>query len=329
MGEQTPPRARRGRRRWRRYAGRAPSAGVAALLLAALLVANVALDPHSFAPAALGTTFGLMAPLLLAAIAMTPVSLSGGFDLSVGPLMALVNAVVVHWVLPSRALASPLLAVSAALAVGLASGLPNGVLANLVRIPAAVATLYTYFVYSGLALLVAPTPGGSIPAWLAALAGGASALPVVAVLLVWWAVTRTSFYEQMLATGGDDRAAYANGVDVTTVRMGAYLLGGLFGGAAGLSLTALLNSANATIGPSYTLTAIAAVALGGVSFAGGRGAVTGSAAGAAVIFLTQNLLTPLTGSHVVLQTCYGAMLLLSVALNALIGGRPGRAGRPR
>ena len=68
--------------------------------------------------------------------------------------------------------------------------------------------------------------------------------------------------------GGDDRAAFSAGINVTLVRVIAYTIGGLFAGVAGMSLTALVQSADPTLGPQYTLVAIAAVALGGTSLAG-------------------------------------------------------------
>ena len=64
------------------------------------------------------------------------------------------------------------------------------------------------------------------------------------------------------------------------VRFLSYVITGIFAGIAGLMLTALIGSADANIGPTYTLIAISAVALGGVSLAGGRGGLLGAAIGA-------------------------------------------------
>ncbi len=120
-----------------------------------------------------------------------------------------------------------------------------------------------------------------------------------------------------MAVGSDDRAAYTAGVPVTLVRFLAYVLTGVLAGAAGLMLTALIGSADPNIGPSYTLIAIAAVALGGVSLAGGRGGLAGAAIGAVDIFLLQSLLTAFNVSTYVLQVAYGAILVSAVVLTAL------------
>ena len=79
----------------------------------------------------------------------------------------------------------------------------------------------------------------------------------------------------------------------------------LFAGVAGLMLTALIGSADPTVGPNYTLIAISAVALGGVSLAGGRGGLIGAAIGAIDIFLLQSALTFFNVSTFVLQIAYG------------------------
>jgi ribose transport system permease protein len=110
------------------------------------------------------------------------------------------------------------------------------------------------------------------------------------------------------------------------VRVFAYTLGGLFAGAGGLLLSALLGSADPNVGPTFTLVAISGVALGGVSLAGGRGGFAAAALGAAVIFLLQSTLTYFNVSSFLLHTLYGVILVASVSLNALTGRI---AGGPR
>jgi ribose transport system permease protein len=92
---------------------------------------------------------------------------------------------------------------------------------------------------------------------------------------------------------------------------------GVLAGIAGLMLSALIGSADPNIGPTYTLIAIAAVSLGGVSLAGGKGGLVGAAVGAIDIFLLQSLLTAFNVSTYVLQVAYGAILVAAVILTAL------------
>ncbi|MCQ8873941.1 ABC transporter permease [Mesorhizobium sp. LMG17149] len=293
--------------------------GFAVVLLVVLLAINLILSPGRFQPGSWGALVGLAAPLVGAAIASTPVILAGrgGIDISVGPLMGFVNALTIQVLFLGAGISSPLVLVPAALLVGALVGAANGFLATIVRIQPIVATLGTYLILTGVTLTILPAPIGPAPAWLKALSGPLSMLPLALMFIAWWLVRRTPYYDQLMAVGSDDRAAYTAGVDVTRVRFIAYVMTGILGGCAGLMLTALIGSADPNIGPTYTLIAIAAVALGGVSLAGGRGGVAGAAIGAIDIFLLQSVLTTFNVSTFVLQIAYGAILVLAVMLTAL------------
>jgi ribose transport system permease protein len=293
--------------------------GLAAGILLVLLVANILMNPARFHPAAWGTLIGLAAPLIGAALASTPVILAGrgGIDISVGPVMGLVNAVVVQVLFLQGGYSSPFVLWPAALLVGAAIGAINGVLATIVRIQPIVATLGVYLILTGVTLTILPAPVGPAPDWLRAMAGPYSILPLAVIGVLWWGLTRLPYHDQLMAVGSDDRAAFTAGVKVTAVRFIAYVLTGLLAGAAGMMLTALIGSADPNVGPGYTLIAIAAVALGGVSLGGGRGGLLGAAIGAIDIFLLQSLLTTFNVSTYVLQVAYGAILVVAVVLMAL------------
>ena len=293
--------------------------GFAVVMLVVLLVLNVALNPARFQPVGWGTLLGLAAPLIGAAIASAPVILAGrgGIDISVGPLMGFVNALVIQVLFLNLGISSPWIIVPAALLVGAAVGATNGVLATIVRIQPIVATLGTYLILTGITLTILPAPIGPAPDWLKAMAGPLSIVPLALIVLCWLFIRRTPYYDLLMAVGSDDRAAYTAGVPVTKVRLIAYVLTGLFAAAAGLMLTSLIGSADPNIGPTYTLIAIAAVALGGVSLAGGRGGLGGAAIGAIDIFLLQSLLTTFNVSTYVLQIAYGLILVVAVVLTAV------------
>jgi ribose transport system permease protein len=295
------------------------SAGFALVLLAVLVAANLALNAARFQPTNWGTLIGLAAPLIGAAAASTPVILAGrgGIDISVGPLMGFINAIVIQVLFLKSGIASPLVIVPAALLIGAAVGAANGFLATVVRVQPIVATLGTYLMLAGVTLTILPAPIGPAPAWLKAMAGPISILPLGAIFLFWWALRQTPYYDQLMAVGSDDRAAFTAGVPVTRVRFVAYVVTGMLGGIAGLMLTALIGSADPNIGANYTLIAIAAAALGGVSLAGGRGGLAGAAIGAIDIFLLQSLLTAFNVSTYVLQIAYGSILVIAVMLTAV------------
>ena len=293
--------------------------GFAGVLLVILLAVNLLLNPTRFQPSGWGALIGLAAPLIGAALASTPAILSGrgGIDISVGPLMGFVNAIVISVLFLKGGIESPFILLPAALLAGGAIGAINGFLVAIVRIQPIVATLGTYLVLTGVTLTILPAPIGPAPAWLKSMSGTLSILPLATIFLAWWLIRRTPYYDQLMAVGSDDRAAYTAGVDVTRVRFIAYVISGVFGAVAGIMLSALIGSADPNIGQNYTLIAIASVALGGVSLAGGRGGLVGAAIGAIDIFLLQSVLTAFNVSTYVLQIAYGAILVAAVVLTAV------------
>ena len=295
-----------------------PELRLAGSLLIVLLAINLVLNPVRFQPGNLAVTLGLAAPLIIAAIASMPPILGGrgGIDISVGPLMGLVNVVVVRWLGEGLGLTSPFAIVPLVLLLGLASGALNGVLTTILSIQPIVATLGTSLLYAGLTLTISPSPAGTAPAWLKSLAGAGSILPILAIVIAWLLIKRLPVYEHLMSVGSDDRAAFTAGIPVSTVRFLSYLLAGLFGAVGGLSLTALIGSADPNVATSMTLLAISAVALGGVSLAGGIGGLVAAALGAIDIFLLQTALTYFNVSTFLLQMAYGAALTIAVSLNS-------------
>jgi ribose transport system permease protein len=297
----------------------------AGLLFLALLAASILQDASVVSPRFLTGSVSVAVPLIIGAMAVTPAILSGGggMDLSVGPLMGLINVLVVTVLMPMQ-LGDWWVAVPLLLLLGLAVGAVNGWLVAAVRLQPIVATLGTYLVLTGADLWLLPTPLGPVPAWFSVLAQPYFGIPgplafVVGPALIWLALGRTPFLRTLLAVGGDDRAAYSCGIDIRLVRIVAYAVGGLFAAFAGLALTALIQSADANVGPPYTLQVITAAALGGISLAGGRGRMWGSVFGALTLFLIQNLMTNQGVSVFWQQVVFGATLIVALVLNALSG----------
>jgi ribose transport system permease protein len=287
-----------------------------------LLVANEIANPTFIYQDNWQSVMLAAAPFILTALAQTAPVLSGngGLDLSVGPLAGLVSAVVAS-TLGRNGITDPVSTIAAALAIGVASGLFNGALVALARVQPIIATLGTFLVYQGLTLEVLPTAGGVAPPWMHILVGSFLGLPgvfylLVAIGLVWLALGRTAYKRNLMAVGGELRAAYTAGVNVAGVRILAYVVAGVMGAIAGIVFTAVLNSADPTVGVPYTLSSVAAVVLGGVSLMGGRGGFLGAAAGGALLFLIQNLFTVAQVSVFYIQVAYGAILLAALALNA-------------
>lgn len=292
--------------------------GFGGILLIGLLILNLTLNPEGFAPNSWGIQIGMAAPLIAAAMAETPAVLSGrgGLDISVGPAMGFVNAVVVVFFIGVWDFTNPIAIFMIAIFLGASIGVCNGLLSSVIRIQPIVATLGTYLILSGMTTTLVPSPTGTVPEWMHALSGTWSILPLVFIGLCWLILLNTPYYAALMAIGSDDRAAFTSGINVTLARLLAYVLSGVFTGVAGLSLTALIGSADPNIGGVYTLTALSAVALGGISLAGGRGTMTGAVIGALDIFLLQTALTYFNVSSYVIQIVYGTILVLAVVATA-------------
>jgi len=290
--------------------------------LLAFVVFNCFASPAFVDPANWNGLLVGAAPFVITAMAQTVPVLSGdgGIDLSVGPLAGLVNALIAS-VLMQHGWSDPVTVIGATVIVGAVSGLLNGLLVAVVRVQPIIATLGTYLAYQGMTLEVLPQAGGGAPDWLRGLAETHGSipgvlLPLALIAIAWLAVERTAFRRNLLAVGGDSRTAYASGVNVTGVRILAYVIGGVLAATAGLVFTAALGSGDPRVGVPYTLISIAAVALGGVALAGGRGGLLGAAAAGALLFLIQTLFTSAQVSIFYLQIGYGLILLVALALNA-------------
>jgi ribose transport system permease protein len=289
-----------------------------------LLVLNLIAAPQFLAPAYIAGTLAVAAPLAIAGMAETAPVLSGGggIDLSVGPLLGWINVLIIVWLIPHH-LTSPWVAIPLLLAVGASVGLVNGVLVAVVRLQPIVATLGTYLVLTGISLQQMPQPVGQAPHWIIQFDGSFGPLPGAVILvgvpaLAWLALSRTPYLKTLLAVGGEARAAYSAGVNVMAVRIFAYVIAGILAAVAGIALTALVQSGDATLGTTYTLLAITAVALGGTSLAGGVGGLVGSILGAADIYLIQNLLTSENVSSFWLQVAYGGILVVALVANSSV-----------
>jgi ribose transport system permease protein len=296
-------------------------------LAVGLLVANVIAQPDFIAPSQIAPTLGTLAPFVIVGMASTLAFLSGGggIDLSIAPLMGLVNIILVT-VLFGTTFGSPVLAVPILLALGALVGALNGVMVARLRYPPVIATLGTFFVLAGLDLRLVPDPVTANENWTNHLAGSIGPLPGAVLtmglpLLLWIGLRRTPYVQSLLAVGDHDATAFSAGMDVNAVRIWAYAIGGLIAAVGGIALTGLVRSADAQVFNNYILVALAAVALGGTNLAGGRGGLFPSMMGATCIFLLENLLTSLHASAYFIEVAYGGVLFVAVLFGARLFNR--------
>ena len=272
-----------------------------------------------------------LAPIAIAAIASTPSILSGGggVDISIGPLGGFINIMLTIVLIP-HGLGAPWIAIPVLLVLGTLVGAINGVAVARLRYQPVIATVCVYFILNGVNLSLAPTPASAPSNWTWALSGHIGPFPValltIAVpILIWIGLRQTPYVRTLLAVGGNDAAALSAGINIANVRTFAYALGGLFAAIGGIAMAAVFRSADPNTPMQYTLIALAAVALGGTPLTGGRGGITGSAIGAAVIFMIQNLLAALQVSNDLLPAIYGGLLIIAIILASRIDAAQSKA----
>jgi ribose transport system permease protein len=263
--------------------------------------------------------------LAIVAMAQTLPVLMAGIDLSVGMVFVLANCLTSHLVVGTPLQAG--LGVVAVLAVGALCGLINGLIIVYGRLQPIITTLATGIIYYGLALGLRPVPGGDVHAGLAdaltgAILGGIPTLLLVlvaVVLLVWLPFRRSVLGRAAYAVGSSEAAAYMSGVAIGRTKIITYTLTSLLAAIAGLLLTFVTYSgeASSSIGGVYTLNSIAAVVIGGTSLAGGAGSAIGSIFGAFVLRTIGDLLFVFDLDPLWQPLFQGIILLTAVSLGAL------------
>jgi len=271
-------------------------------------------------------------PLALAAVGQAIVVISGGIDLSIGALMALISVISAS-LMKGQPEEFAVVVVLGVLLLGLVLGAVNGGVVVVTRVPDIVVTLAMSFVWAGCALLVLKTPGGGSAAWLKELVKGslgnewiprAAVVLIVVVALIWIPLRRSRLSLSIYAIGSNRLAAFRSGVSVGRTKIIAYAFMGLFAALGGLSLTASTGIGTPVPGP-YTLMSVAAVVLGGVSLAGGRGGVFGAIVAVMILQLIRTDITFLNINPNLAVVVQGVILIGVVMIGSLVQIRRARA----
>lgn len=299
-------------------------------LFAGILLFTYVIQPSYGAAQLQGLAIGAL-PLAMATVAQAIVVISGGIDLSVGSMMAL-TSVTAALLMKDQPEAFAIPVVFGVLALGLILGIVNGMLVVITRVPDIVVTLAMSFVWAGAALVVLRTPGGGSADWLTDLVTGsigsewvprALVTLLVIVGVIWIPLRRSTAGLALYAIGSDRLAAFRSGVPVGRTKVFAYMLGGLFSAFGGLALTATTGIGTPVPG-AYTLLGVAAIVLGGVSLAGGRGGIAGPIVAVLVLALVRTDLTLLGVNSNLSTVIQGAILIGVVMFGSLLTMRRAR-----
>lgn len=314
-GEQTP----RGRVRL--------PGGAMLWVLFGLVVLAVALTKGVFIrPSNLTTVLFQSSVLGVLAIAQALAVIGRGLDLSVGAT-AIFSAMVVGGASSTADSFVPHLplpmAVLAGLLLGTVVGAVNGILAGRTPVPAFIITLSTFLVIVGVTFLVTNASPVNSPHPLIRQFGDARIGLIPAPVLVWIAfvgvgyllLNKTKYGAMLYAVGGNEVAARLSGIRVARVKLLAYTVAGIFAAVAGMLFLARTGTVLPSDGGSFMLDSIAAVAVGGVSLAGGNGRIRDVVLGVLILAIAGNLMN-LMGISQYLQTAVqGVIILVAVGAN--------------
>jgi ribose transport system permease protein len=317
----------------------------ACLLFAGLFVTYNLLHPRGFSSAVLVQNANESVAIAFVAMAQTVPVLLGGLDLSVGAVMTLANCIaseVVHGT-PTQIVLGMVLT----LAAGAGFGLLNGLIVVYGRIQPIITTLATGAIAIGLALIIRPSPGGSIDddlswaltnslwdfadtyglfdggeaAWFQPFANIPDPLVILLVVAfgVWIPFRRSVTGRTVYAIGSAEGAAYMSGLPIARAKIAAFTLAGFFAACGGLYLAIQTSSGNADVtqAGAYTLNSIAAVVLGGTSLLGGIGGAIASLVGALILRVISFYFRILSIDPLLQPLIEGVVLLSAVSLGAI------------
>jgi len=306
------------------------------LLLVLLCIVVSILNPRFLAGANLQNMARLIGAYGIFSIGIGMVIITGGIDLSVGSVFALLGVLLsmmlTEWGWPAA------LAVSAVVVIAMSLGLLHGFLVTRLGLQPFIVTLCGLLFYRGLARFVAhdETKGFGSAAGFEGLrdlaTGSLIGIPTPFVLLtlisvLMWVVLHRSVYGRYLfAVGRNEEAARYSGINSSRIIAGAYVVSGALAGLAAIIFAFYTNSISpSSHGNFFELYGIAAAVLGGCSLRGGEGSIVGILIGAALLQVLQNLVNLLGVPSSLNFAVMGAVILLGVIGDQFLQRRTARA----
>jgi len=222
--------------------------------------------------------------LLVAAMGMTLAILVSQIDLSVGAVVSM-SAVMVA--LLNNTGIPLIMTILAALSMGALVGFINGLLIAKYKLDFWVVTFSTMSIVAGLALVISNGATVKTKSQILNFIGNEKILGIYTIIwitvlisaIMIWVLKKTKFGYNVYSIGGSETVAKVSGINVVKNRIFVYVLSGIFSAITGIMIASMTNSGSPTVGNDYTFNAMAAVVIGGTSFDGGKGGVTGTICG--------------------------------------------------
>ncbi len=306
--------------------------GILPILLIIAIVFFSLQEPRFYGAANIANVFRQSTFLVIVTLGQALVLICGGFDLSVGAVIAVTSVVSARFMSnylagnPDAELMSMVVGITAGLVVGLVFGLINGIGVARFNVSPFIMTLGMASVGSGFALYY--TGGSPVsglpPLFTKELGTGrwfgipiAIYVAIVATILIIFLVTSTSWGRYLYAIGGNTKAAYLSGIPVGVLIASVYVLCSVLTAIAGILLTARTSSGEPNLGPEYPLESITAAVIGGVSLRGGEGRIIGAVLGALFIKVLQNGMNLIKVESYLQTIAIGVLLIFAVVADRL------------
>ena len=290
------------------------------IVLVGLIILFTILSPYFFTVSNLTNVFVQQSYVIIAAVGLSFVMISGGMDLSIGYQMSLVGvttAALMKW----YGVPIPL-SIILGLMLGIGLGLINGFASVLLKVHPLIITLGTMTVFQGASYIVSkqsvilnldPSFKFIGQGYIFEYIPVSVILMLIVILIANFILTKTYFGRHVFAIGGNEEAARLAGINVNRVKLMVFALTGFFVSIAAIVLFARSGSAASTTGPGTEFTAITSLVLGGISFKGGEGKMIGLFTGVMILAVLGN------GMQLIGMGTYAQYIVKGIVFLAAVG----------
>jgi ribose/xylose/arabinose/galactoside ABC-type transport system permease subunit len=306
--------------------------GILPILLAVVIFYFASQESRFYGIANLTNVLRQSTYLIIVTLGQALVLISGGFDLSVGAVIAVTSVVSARFMSshfaanPDSELSSVLVGVGIGLLVGLVFGLVNGIGVARFKVSPFIMTLGMASVGTGFALYyTGGSPVSGMPPLFTREIGTGRWLgipvpvyaAIIATILVLFLVGSTSWGRYLYAIGGNPKAAFLSGIPIGVYTASVYVMCSLLAAVAGLLLTARTSSGEPNLGGEFPLESITAAVIGGISLRGGEGRIMGAVLGALFITILTNGMNLIRMESYFQTMAIGVILILAVIFDQL------------
>ena len=259
----------------------------------------------------------------ICSVGMTMVLLTGGIDISVGSIIALVGVVSAKLVAEAGMPIFPAMLIG--VAVGAFCGLINGIMVARFEVPALITTLAMQTMARGAAyILTSGIPVYGLPEEIRTLGQGyllGIPIPVIIMVLIfvfgWWLLEQTRFGRYTYAIGGNQEVARLSGINIMKIKIIIFTLSGFFAGLSGVIMLSRINSGQPNTSEGFEMDVITGAVLGGISVAGGEGKLINVIAGVLIMGMLSNGMTLMNLDEYWEWVVKGIVLLAAVTFDNL------------